>query len=76
MQQYALNSRPNPPPVIIVPPKMTPLLEIPTCSMGELEIKYNTRKALEGLNHDHEQLIKVILEEEENLISTHRSHID
>jgi len=31
---------------------------------------------MEAVCLDHEQLIKVILEEEEDLISAHRSHID
>jgi kinesin family protein 2/24 len=32
--------------------------------------------SLEAVCSDHEQLIKVILEEEEDLIHTHRVHVD
>ena len=55
---------------MIVPPKMTELKDIPVKSKEEMEIEYGTDT--EKICEDHETLIKVILEEEEELIQNHR----
>ena len=59
---------------VIVPPKMTELKEIPMKSYSEFEIQYG--EDTDRICEDHESLIKVILEEEEELIQCHRQHID
>ena len=43
-------------------------------SLPQLESKYG--REVENLCQDHEQLIEKILTEEEDLITSHRSHID
>ena len=62
-------------PVVIAPPKLTPLDEIPLKSMAELELEYQNED-LDGMCAAHNDLIKDIIEKEEDLISSHRTHID
>jgi len=62
-------------PVVIAPPKLTPLDEIPLKSMAELESEYQNQD-LDGMCAAHNDLIKDIIEKEEDLISSHRTHID
>ena len=47
---------------------------MPQASYEQLEQTYGNN--MELICGDHENLIKVILEEEEELISNHRQHID
>ena len=47
---------------------------MPQESYQQLERRYGDD--MESICGDHENLIKVILEEEEELISNHRQHID
>lgn len=56
------------------PPKFLPLKEMPLESYEAIEADYGDNT--ERICGDHENLIKVILEEEESLISRHRQHID
>lgn len=53
---------------------MTELKEIPVKSYKDCEQEYGDDT--ERICEDHESLIKVILEEEEELIQCHRQHID
>ena len=52
--------------IVIVPPKMTDLKEIPVKSYEDVEVEYG--EDCDRICEDHESLIKVILEEEEELI--------
>ena len=61
---------------MIVPPPLTPLTEIPVANQASIQAQYGQDPNLQALCQDHEGLIKTILEEEEDLISTHRGHID
>lgn len=60
---------------MIAPPKLTPLDEIPTSTMTELEQEY-INEDLDGMCAAHNDLIKQIIDKEEDLISSHRTHID
>ena len=51
-----------------------PLKQMPLQSYQNMEAEY--ADDLDKICGDHENLIKVILEEEESLISKHRKHID
>ena len=51
-----------------------PLTEMPLQSYESIEAEY--ADDIDKICGDHENLIKVILEEEESLISKHRKHID
>lgn len=62
--------------IVIVPPRLTPLAEIPTPTLRELEQEYNDENNLDELCDAHNDLIKVIIEKEEELITSHREHID
>ena len=55
---------------------MTPLSEIPTATLKELEQEFIDEDNLDELCDAHNDLIKVIIEKEEELISSHREHID
>jgi kinesin family protein 2/24 len=55
---------------------LTPLHEIPTTTLKELELEYNDEGNLDELCEAHNDLIKVIIEKEEELITSHREHID
>ena len=54
--------------------KVRPISEMPLATYNQIENEYGDN--LEKICGDHENLIKVILEDEENLISKHRQHID
>ena len=64
----------------ILPNKLTPLTQIPVETAKDLQQYYSNnppQKALaEQIWIDHETLIKTILEDEEELIATHKRHID
>ena len=63
----------------IVPPKLTPLAQVPVCSVQDLEGFYYglTETEMQSrMCNDHDSLIKQILEEEEEFITAHRQHID
>ena len=51
-----------------------PLREMPLQSYDDIEVEYGDD--IDRICGDHENLIKVILEEEETLMSKHRKHID
>ena len=51
-----------------------PLNEMPLQTYDSIEVEY--ADDIDKICGDHENLIKVILEEEEELISEHRQHID
>lgn len=53
---------------------MIPLSKILVCQFDDVEKLY--KLDMVSLCADHENLIKVILEDEENLISAHRGHVD
>lgn len=55
---------------------MTPLSEIPTATLKELEQEFVDEDNLDELCDAHNDLIKVIIEKEEELITSHREHID
>lgn len=55
---------------------MTPLSEIPTATLKELEQEFIDEDNLDELCDAHNDLIKVIIEKEEELITSHREHID
>jgi len=59
---------------VIIPPTLTSLDEIPVKSFKDLEGEYG--QDVQKMCADHENLIKVILEEEEELIQEHRQHVD
>ena len=44
--------------------------------MGDLELEYSNVNDLEGMCCAHNELIKTIIDKEEDLISAHRMHID
>jgi kinesin family protein 2/24 len=52
------------------------LTEIPVPTLRELEQEYNDENNLDELCDAHNDLIKVIIEKEEELITSHREHID
>lgn len=65
--------------IFSLPPKLTPLGQIPLCTTSELESIYRGLTDTEmqiRMCSDHDSLIKQILEEEEDFIATHRQHID
>ncbi len=45
-------------------------------TMGDLELEYSNVNDLEGMCCAHNELIKTIIDKEEDLISAHRMHID
>ena len=51
-----------------------PLREMPLQTYEGIEMEY--AEDIDKICGDHENLIKVILEDEETLISKHRKHID
>ena len=51
-----------------------PLSQMPLQTYNQIETEY--AEDIDRICGDHEDLIKVILEEEETLISKHRNHID
>jgi len=53
---------------------MLPIKQMPQESYSQLEERYGDN--MQEICDDHEKLIKKILEEEEDLISNHRQHID
>lgn len=55
---------------IVVPPKLTELKDLPVKAYQDYEMQYG--EDMERIVEDHESLIKVILEEEEELIQCHR----
>lgn len=55
---------------------MTPLSEIPIATLKELEQEFVDEDNLDELCDAHNDLIKVIIEKEEELITSHRVHID
>ena len=55
---------------------MTPLSEIPIATLKELEQEFIDEDNLDELCDAHNDLIKVIIEKEEELITSHREHID
>ena len=62
--------------IVIIPPRLTPLTDIPVPTLRELEQEYNDENNLDELCDAHNDLIKVIIEKEEELITSHREHID
>jgi hypothetical protein len=52
------------------------LTEIPIPTLQDLEQEYNDENNLDELCDAHNDLIKVIIEKEEELITSHREHID
>lgn len=64
------------PAIIVAPPRLTPLEDIPTPTMQDLEFEYADAQNLETMCQAHNDLIKVIIDKEEDLISSHRVHID
>ena len=62
-------------PIVVQPPKLTPLDDIPTPTMDDLEQEY-ANEDLDGMCSAHNDLIKDIIDQEEDLISSHRTHID
>ena len=60
--------------MLVIPPKLTPLRNIPIADLDNLEDQYGND--LERMRVDHEGLIQKILSEEEELIGGHRQHID
>jgi len=61
---------------MIAPPKLTPLDDIPTSSLKDLEAEYSDPTNLDLMSTAHNNLIKQIIDKEEDLISKHRTHID
>lgn len=59
-----------------MPPRLTPLSEIPIPTLRDLEREYSDESNLDELCEAHNDLIKVIIEKEEELITSHREHID
>jgi len=55
---------------------LTPLSEIPIATLKELEQEFIDEDNLDELCDAHNDLIKVIIEKEEELITSHREHID
>ena len=53
---------------------LRPLREMSLQSYDDIEVEYGDD--IDRICGDHENLIKVILEEEETLMSKHRKHID
>ena len=45
-------------------------------TMSDLELEYRNVDDLEGMCSAHNELIKTIIDKEEDLISAHRMHID
>ena len=62
------------PEIVVRPNRLSTLAEIEEGSVINLEKKYGND--LDKMCGDHENLIKVILEEEDDLIATHRDQID
>ena len=58
----------------VQPQMLKPLKEMPLQSYESIEADY--ANDIDRICGDHENLIKVILEDEETLISKHRKHID
>ena len=58
----------------IKPEMPKPLRDMPLQTYNGIEAEY--ADDIDRICGDHENLIKVILEEEESLISQHRKHID
>ena len=52
------------------------MAEIPIPTLRDLEQEYNDENNLDELCDAHNDLIKVIIEKEEELITSHREHID
>jgi hypothetical protein len=69
-------SGPTRPQIIVAPPKLTPLDDIPTSSLKDLEAEYSDPTNLDLMSTAHNNLIKTIIDKEEDLISKHRTHID
>lgn len=55
-------------------PQMTKISDIPIASYKQLEEQYGND--IDKICNNHEKLVELILEEEEELISGHRQHID
>lgn len=53
---------------------MVKITELPLITYTQLEHQYGND--VEKVCQDHEKLVEVILEEEEELINSHRQHID
>ncbi len=52
------------------------MTDIPVPTLRDLEKEYNDENNLDELCDAHNDLIKVIIEKEEELITSHREHID
>jgi len=53
---------------------MVKVTDLPLISYSQLEVQYGND--VERVCQDHEKLVELILEEEEELINGHRQHID
>lgn len=55
-------------------PSMVKVKDLPLVTYSQLETQYGND--VEKVCQDHEKLVELILEEEEELINGHRQHID